>query len=183
MANNKFRGTENVEIVWHGQWSDPELRYNGMLFNYWNIENALWDMFEEENPDLDVSGEWADDAILVDAMFDKFVQENCVNYLKDVIYSMAPTFFEMMPDTNRIMEEVVVKEKLELSVLEYLAEKGRRDVLDAIYKYAEHPYEYELMVFGAWDAWLDCKEWYEIKDEDAEVFDDTGLDMTIVVWK
>lgn len=85
MAENNYRGTENVEFIWNGTQSDPQLRYDGKLFNYWDIEDALWDMFTEDNPDLDVSGEWADDAVLADAMFDKFVQENCVDYLEDCI--------------------------------------------------------------------------------------------------
>lgn len=84
MAN--YRGTENVEMIWNGTQSDPELLYDGRLFNYWDIEDALYDMFAEENPDLDLSGEWAYDAVLADALFDKYVQENCVNYLEDCIF-------------------------------------------------------------------------------------------------
>lgn len=82
----KYRGTENVEFVWNGTQSDPQLRYDGKLFNYYDIEDALWDMFTEENPNLDVSGEWADNSVIVDAMFDKFVQERCVDYLEDCIF-------------------------------------------------------------------------------------------------
>ena len=86
MANNNYRGTENVEFIWNGTQSDPQLRYDEKLFNYWDIEEALWEMFEEENPDLDLSGEWADDAVMVDALFDKYVQEHCVDYLEDCIF-------------------------------------------------------------------------------------------------
>lgn len=78
MAN--YRGTANVEFVYYGPVSDPRLRYDGKLFNYYDIEYALWEMFEEENPDLDLSDEWA-----ADAMFDKYVQEHCVGYLEDCI--------------------------------------------------------------------------------------------------
>lgn len=86
MANNNYRGTENVEFIWNGTQSDPQLRYDGKLFNYWDIEGALWEMFEETYPDLDVSCEWADDAVMVDALFDKYVQEHCVGYLEDCIF-------------------------------------------------------------------------------------------------
>ena len=83
MAN--YRDTENVEFIWNGTQSDPQLRYDGKLFNYYDIDGALYDMFEEANPDLDLSGEWADDAVLADALFDKYVQEHCVGYLEDCI--------------------------------------------------------------------------------------------------
>lgn len=84
MAN--YRGAKDVEFIWNGTQSDPQLRYKDMLFNYYDIEEALWDMFEEENPQLDLSGEWADTQIVVEQMFDEYVQDNVVNYLEDCIY-------------------------------------------------------------------------------------------------
>ena len=76
MAN--YRGTENVEFISRGSQSDPLLRYDGKLFNYWDIENALWDMFEEEYPmDAYEENMYA---------FNKYVQERCVDYLDDCIF-------------------------------------------------------------------------------------------------
>lgn len=37
-----FRGVEGVEMIWHGEWSDPELRYDGYVANYWKVEDALY---------------------------------------------------------------------------------------------------------------------------------------------
>ena len=45
MANNLYRGTDGIEYVSHGAWSDPELIYDGKSFNYYDIDDALWDMF------------------------------------------------------------------------------------------------------------------------------------------
>ena len=79
-----YRGTENVELIWHGEWSDPELRYDGKLFNYWDIEDALWDMYCEgigmERIEVEKDMDAHEDS------FDKYAQENCVNYLEDCIF-------------------------------------------------------------------------------------------------
>lgn len=40
-----FRGVKGVRIIHRGPWSDPLLVYRGYMFNYWDIEEALWDHF------------------------------------------------------------------------------------------------------------------------------------------
>lgn len=84
MAN--YRGTEGIEYVSHGAWADPELVYDGKSLNYWDIEDALWNMFCE--------GVAKDAGILVDEMdlfsyedaFNEYVQNNAVDYLEDCIF-------------------------------------------------------------------------------------------------
>ena len=76
-----YRGCKGVEFVWHGQWSDPELRYKGFTFNYWDIENALWDFFLEETGHKDSDSGEPD----VEREFDGYVQANCEDYLQDCI--------------------------------------------------------------------------------------------------
>lgn len=87
-VRGNYRGTEGVRFVWNGCMSDPELLYDGKLFNYYDIENALWDMFVEymveecgvsHDTIIEREQEFEDD-------FDRFVQDNCVNYLEDCIY-------------------------------------------------------------------------------------------------
>lgn len=170
---------DNVEYISHGQ-SDGELRYRGISFTEWMIADAMWSEFLESNDEFTDNDAWTEPA---ESKFKEYLADRIDDYLEDVIYSMAPTFFEMMPWDNRIMKEVVEKGILELDVLEYLAEKERKDVLSAIYEYANNPFSYNLQVFGSWDSWIDYREWYELEEEDYEVFDDTGLDMTIVVLK
>lgn len=46
MAN--YRGIPNIEFVWHGEWADPELIYKGHSFNYWDVEDALWGDYVEQ---------------------------------------------------------------------------------------------------------------------------------------
>ena len=79
MSSNFYRGTEGIEFVSHGAWADPELIYDGKSFNYWDIDNALWDMFcEEIAKDAGISANDED-------AFNKYVQDNAVDFLNDCI--------------------------------------------------------------------------------------------------
>ena len=85
MAN--YRGANGIEFVSHGSWSDPELVWEGLTFNYWDIENALWAMFCEEigeETGLTVY-QIEDDMDKYEDMFDEYVQENAAWYLQDVV--------------------------------------------------------------------------------------------------
>lgn len=46
-----WRGVEGTRVIWHGEWSDPEIYYDGYLFNYWDAEDAL---SEEDKEDTDL---------------------------------------------------------------------------------------------------------------------------------
>lgn len=78
-----FRGCEGVEFIWNGTQSDPELEYLEHRFNYWDIEDALWDMFLEETGHNDSESEDPE----VEAEFNEFVQEHCKDYLDDIVAS------------------------------------------------------------------------------------------------
>lgn len=86
MAN--YRDAEGIEFVYHGNWSDPELIYDGKSFNYWDIEDALWSMFcEELSEDTGKSVENIDlHHEDYEEDFDKFVQNYAVDYLEDCIF-------------------------------------------------------------------------------------------------
>lgn len=36
-----------VKFIWHGNWSDPEIQYDGYSFSYWEIEDALYKDYED----------------------------------------------------------------------------------------------------------------------------------------
>ena len=46
--NDFYRGVKNVHYIDNGEWADPEIIYKKHLFNYWEIENSLWDMYKKE---------------------------------------------------------------------------------------------------------------------------------------
>lgn len=42
-----YRGVPGAIFVSHGEWADPEILYKGKEINYYNIEDALWDFYNE----------------------------------------------------------------------------------------------------------------------------------------
>lgn len=46
-SEDLFYGVPGVEFIWHGEWSDPEVRYKEYLLNYYDLENSLWEEFKE----------------------------------------------------------------------------------------------------------------------------------------
>lgn len=79
-----WRGTP-VKMVSHGSWGDPDLVWNNgeheYTFNYWDIEDAMWNDFLEYTGHDDSES----NDPKVEAEFDEFVQDNYDGYLEDVI--------------------------------------------------------------------------------------------------
>ena len=48
-----YCGIENVGFIWHGEWSDPELEYNGKRCNIHDVEDSMWNSYTEDNPEPD----------------------------------------------------------------------------------------------------------------------------------
>lgn len=46
--DNWFYGIYGIRFIWHGAWSDPELVWHKKSFNYYDLENTLWSMYQEE---------------------------------------------------------------------------------------------------------------------------------------
>lgn len=44
-----FYGIRDIELIDNGMCSDPEIMYRSYIFNYYDIENTLLDMYLEEN--------------------------------------------------------------------------------------------------------------------------------------
>lgn len=47
MAEGYYMGVKGVQLIDHGNWSEPELRYNGRSYNYTDIEETLIGEFKE----------------------------------------------------------------------------------------------------------------------------------------
>lgn len=62
---NKWRGTKNIEMIYHGDWADPELRVGKRVVNYWDVEQYCVDCMKEDN--LDYNN---------DDLFNKWIQEH-----------------------------------------------------------------------------------------------------------
>ena len=73
--SDNWRGNPAIRMRYYNEWADPDLLYKDYVFNYWDIENALWDEF------LELGGDPNDEA-----GFDRYVQEFAVDYLEDCIF-------------------------------------------------------------------------------------------------
>ena len=62
---NTWLGTKDIEFIWHGEWSDPELSYMGKVIDYWSIEDFVCGEMKDEGLDYND-----------DDLFRKYVQEH-----------------------------------------------------------------------------------------------------------
>lgn len=65
-----YCGIPEIKFVWHGEWSDPELIYKNHSFNYYDLENPLWEDYRVECAACGVN---ADDVVHA---FPEWVKEN-----------------------------------------------------------------------------------------------------------
>jgi len=50
MENNEntYHGIPGTRFIWHGEWSDPEVEYQGKLYNGNSLEDTLWSIYRTE---------------------------------------------------------------------------------------------------------------------------------------
>lgn len=92
MAN--YRGIEDIEFVWNGEWADPDLFYKGYRFNYWDVENTLWGDYVEQ--DCEGNADKGDDY-----GFDLWLKRN-----KDCVYGYLNDWIAANKEMNNNKEEV-----------------------------------------------------------------------------
>lgn len=46
-------GVPGIRMIWHGEWSDPELECDGYVANYWDVENTMYEYALEDGIDAD----------------------------------------------------------------------------------------------------------------------------------
>ena len=49
--NEDWFGIKNAKFIYHGDWNDPEVQYDGVSLNYYDIEDILLDEYREEHPE------------------------------------------------------------------------------------------------------------------------------------
>lgn len=72
--DNFWRDVPEVFMVWHGEYSDPELEYNGKRLNYWDVEDSVYDYYKEQKDEPDEGSTYSFDGS--DEDFDKFCQDH-----------------------------------------------------------------------------------------------------------
>lgn len=83
-----FRGVQGVNLIYHGDWKDPELRITRGCFtwtvNYWTIEDTLYDMCRDE---------YGESRAEKDEFFNEFCRRNAA-YIKDLIKQCGKCEFD-----------------------------------------------------------------------------------------
>jgi len=84
-----WRGCKNVMFGYYNDYADPDLLYKGYNFNYYDIEDAMYeDFYSEFSDQLDDEIAWCGEETArkhaVEA-FDKYVRENADMYLDELI--------------------------------------------------------------------------------------------------
>lgn len=80
-SKSGWRGCHNVQMIWHGEWSDPELCADGCVANYWEVENSLWYSFLEETGHTDAES----DNDEVEEEFNSWLQANESEVISTII--------------------------------------------------------------------------------------------------
>ncbi|WP_300924534.1 hypothetical protein [uncultured Clostridium sp.] len=80
-----YRGTK-VKLIYHGDWNDPELVYNGRSYNYYDVENALWNDYINDNYIDPIRVDPSD--IEIDEEFTQYVQEHVYDLLNSLNESL-----------------------------------------------------------------------------------------------
>lgn len=78
MKRKTFYGIDDIYLIWHGEWADPELEYNGRLYNYYAIEDTLWNEFCDECKEKGI------DPDENQGLFNDYVKSQA-DYIKDII--------------------------------------------------------------------------------------------------
>lgn len=105
--NSSFYGIDGVEYIYHGDWSDPEIKYKGYIFNYYDLEEMLLASYKEEvsEKSLDKTSK----------TFEQFLKEN-----QDVVYFKIEDMIFNYWKTNLLdspFKEInTLKEKINLDI-------------------------------------------------------------------
>lgn len=61
MAKNKkekkiwFRNVYPFKMLYNGEWADPEIKGYGIIVNYWDFEDALWNICNEDYKEKNIN--------------------------------------------------------------------------------------------------------------------------------
>lgn len=102
---SKYLGLEKIEYLYNGDWSDPQIKYKGFTFNYYDLEELLSNIYKE----LLEEG-------TIEQTFEQYFKEN-----PEIVYSkledMITAFLETKLKESPFKEVDSLKEKAGLKIL------------------------------------------------------------------
>ena len=150
-SKNLFYGIPDVEYISHGDWADGEIRYNGFLYNAWDLEDGLvasYDEFVEEGGNLE---------------YDEWVKENADEVYSTLDYLMPSEAYAVLDDNSQVIAIYGDEESAVARAVELGAEVQEDGVLNG-YDVAEMKHGKWVRVNVYYDMPLDAIR--DIKDSD-----------------
>lgn len=77
-----WRGLEKVKMIWNGSQSDPRLKFDWIIANYWTVEDYLYELFKE-----DTEGEEKLKETERNNLFNKWLKNNFYE-VEDIFYQI-----------------------------------------------------------------------------------------------
>lgn len=62
-AQPDFCDIKGIKMIWHGEWADPEVKYGNKYINYYDVEDYVINLMDEEG-------------VSKDKPFDEYCREN-----------------------------------------------------------------------------------------------------------
>lgn len=64
----KWKYFNDAEFIWNGNYSDPQLKYKGKIFNYYIIEDSIYNEFKDVAQEQNIE--------INDENFEKYCKDN-----------------------------------------------------------------------------------------------------------
>lgn len=126
-GENNWRGVPGVHMIWHGEWNDPELEYDGSVANYYDVESTMYEYAEEDGIDTND-----------DEAFNKYCQEHDYD-----VYSLFSSRKSITSQKNEIYREAFA------SLIE---DHPAQDFDNGDYGIAHYPGFYRVLVDGNYET-------------------------------
>ena len=83
-VSDDWRGNKDIQIGYRGDYEDPDLIYDGYVFNYYDMEGLMYDDYVDELREDKEEG-LIDSDEPTDEGFNQFVRDNAEGYFEDAI--------------------------------------------------------------------------------------------------
>ena len=189
---NDWFGIKGARFIYHGDWNDPEVQYDGVSLNYWDVEAILLDEYREEHPDDKNDKGFNDWMALpstknsIQSALDILVQGGCGKPLDDEDEEAISENIEKARKLGFVGDEKDSDHWLNDKYGKHLNEVY--DKIESIVgeKDAKDVYEYWMRIRSRFNCRWDGKTEYEHLDELKKILGTEGKELTDEIeakWK
>lgn len=151
-------GIESIKFIWHGEWADPEVCYNGMVVNAYIVENTMVEKYREYCEENNITPDELGDG------FEQYMRDNSeeVKELIEIAYTSIQEAIDAEPKPSASVSDKIGEISLRICDIKTINAGG--DVSEV----CEQPYIQKQ--FQPFDTQLLVKETKYILDWEEEVF-------------